>query len=84
MAVWLHTPIAERTAQIVSQAMVNAGISRQQLAEITPVPYSTLVRRLRGEQPFDLDEIFYIARALGVRPSSLLADELTDAKIPAA
>lgn len=78
----MATPhIAARTAELVSKAMVNAGMSRQQLSKETLIPYNTLKRRLRGDEPtFNLSELFYVARALNVPPSSLLPESIADSK----
>lgn len=69
--------IAERTAQIIAQAMVNAGTTRQALAEASGIPYTTLGRKLRGVTPFDLVEVCNVARALKVRPADLLPADIT-------
>lgn len=75
--------IAERTAQAVSQVMVNAGFSRLKLAEATGIPYTTLKRKLLGVTPFDVREVYLIARALSVPAADLLPDEFHAARISA-
>lgn len=76
-------PIAERTAQAVSQAVVAAGATISGLADEIGVPYSTLRRKLRGQSPLDVTDIFAIAQAIGVRPSTLLPAEFAPAAVSA-
>lgn len=66
--------IAERTAQAVTQAMVAENVGRKALSDMTDISYGTLGRKLSGRTPFDVVDLFLIARALGRNPSDFLPD----------
>lgn len=73
-----HEDIAERTAQAVSQAIITSRCSIKDVSEKSGIPYTTLTRRLQGFDPtFTATEIYRIAKALEVRPASLLPREFT-------
>lgn len=67
--------LAERTAQVVSQAILAAGESKKELSERTGIPYTTLHRKLIGGSDFTLPELYAIATVLGVAPRSLVPEE---------
>jgi predicted transcriptional regulator len=69
------TPTAEQVAAQVSKQIAESGVTVVWLCEKTGIPRSTLLRRLGGHSPFDLNELDRIAEALRVPPSALMAVE---------
>lgn len=41
------------------------NITKQQLSELTDIPYTTLLQKMRGETPFKLEECVKIKSAIG-------------------
>lgn len=64
--------LTEEVSQTVSQAMVEAGIGRMDLADRAGISYGTLGRKLAGRTPFDIVDLYLIAKALGRSPRDLL------------
>lgn len=64
--------MAEEVARYVSQAIVTKGLTKQHIAEVTGIPYSTLSRKLLGRTEFTFTELALVADALNVSPSSLI------------
>lgn len=58
------------TAKAVQEAIRDAGRSKQSLSDETGIPYSTLNRKLSAKAEFSFTELFILAQALGVHPSS--------------
>jgi predicted transcriptional regulator len=56
----------EAIASEVRSLMGRRRVSQTALARLLGISQSALSRRLVGEQPFDTDELFVIARHLGV------------------
>jgi len=52
------------TSDAIEAARVAAGLSKRKLAESAGMVPSTLIRKLRGDFPFDVDEVAAIAQAL--------------------
>lgn len=71
----MATDIAERSGNLVAERMAAAGITKQQLAEKSGIPYSTLGRRINGVQAFNLAELEAIARVLKISPTALLPED---------
>ena len=69
--------MAEEVARNVSQAIVTKGLTKQRVAEVTGIPYSTLSRKLLGRSEFTFTELAVVAEALNVSPSSLIPDAFT-------
>ncbi|MGC0144424.1 helix-turn-helix domain-containing protein [Pseudactinotalea sp. Z1732] len=69
--------MAGEVARNVSQAIVTQGQTKQRIAEVTGIPYSTLSRKLLGRSEFTFTEIALVADALGVSPASLIPDAFT-------
>ena len=65
------TPTAQ-TGRNVRAEMARAGVSQIDLAERVGLSQSGLSKRLRGDVPFDVNELDAIATALGVPVVSLL------------
>ena len=63
---------SERITTEIRVQMVRANIDRATLAVNADIPYDTLGRRLRGESPFDIDELAAVAKALGTTPAAIL------------
>lgn len=59
-----ETTTALRVAEAVSEQIKSSGVTLVWLCEHTGIPRSTLVRRLNGSTPFDLNELERIASAL--------------------
>ncbi|WP_372585141.1 helix-turn-helix domain-containing protein [Mycobacteroides abscessus] len=54
--------------------MARSRTTQQSLARKIATSQQSLSRRLSGNQPFDTDELGNIAKALGVKVDSLVAD----------
>jgi DNA-binding Xre family transcriptional regulator len=64
--------------ELINQAIADKGVSKNSLADQTNIPYKTLCRRLEGDGLLTLIELRKIAAALGVWPSDILPEELTE------
>lgn len=64
--------VSRQLGKVVSDAIKDAGMSRQDITEATGIPRSTLSRRLTGRGPFYLNELDDIGRAIDVDVSALL------------
>jgi transcriptional regulator with XRE-family HTH domain len=64
--------IAERVCEEMSWQSVKAS----GLARVSGIPVSTLRRRLRGETPFLINELEWVAGVLGVPILKLIPKEL--------
>jgi len=65
--------VGKRLAKVVSAAIKDAGVSRQDITEATGIPRSTLSRRLTGRgHSFFLYELVVIGRVIGVDPSAFI------------
>lgn len=65
--------VGKRLATVVSAAIKDAGMSRQDITEATGIPRSTLSRRLTGRgRPFFLYELVVIGRVIGVDVSAFI------------
>lgn len=73
------TPSAVIGANVRAE-MARRGISQTALASRLKVSQSAVSKRLRGETPFDVNELAKVARALGVSMDSLTAGA---AEVPA-
>lgn len=60
------------TAAKVAAAVEKAGITRRDLSNATGIAYTTLYRKLHGHVPFNVDDIDSVAKALRVKPASLV------------
>ncbi|NKV67941.1 helix-turn-helix domain-containing protein [Rhodococcus hoagii] len=67
-------PIDELTAEVVRAAMKRAGATIDSVSEATGIAPTTLKRRLKGTSSFRLDEIYRIAKALGVEYHQLIPE----------
>ena len=59
---------------VIEAARVAAGISKRQLAQRASMIPSTLTRKLRGDSPFDVDELVALAKALDLPLSDIFGD----------
>lgn len=66
------------TSELVTAAMQTAERSKRWTAEKAGIALTTFHRKLRGGADFTVPELSRIAKALGVRPSSLLPEEFRD------
>lgn len=55
---------ARRVAGQVEAAIEASDLSKTAVAEITGIPKTTFLRRLRGQDPFDLTQLELVADAL--------------------
>lgn len=72
----LGMDINKTTATLVAAAIATAGCTVSGVAAQTYIPRSTLQRKLAGEAELTVSDVHKIARALGVRTSTLLPDEV--------
>jgi transcriptional regulator with XRE-family HTH domain len=70
-----RTATATATANNVVAAIEASGLTRQQVADLSGIPKTTLLRKLHGHASFTLDEIDRLARALGTTSANLIAFE---------
>ncbi len=56
----------------VEALMRRHGVRRMELARVLDISPSALARRLRGEVPFDVDDLFAMAKRFGVDVTTLL------------
>jgi len=68
--------ITQAVAGLVSDAMDEAGVSQLRLADESGIPRPTLIRRLKGQSPFKVDELEAIASVLGCSVTSLIPKEV--------
>lgn len=66
------TATADRVATAVSAQIEDSGVTIVWLCERTGIPRSTMVRRLSGHTPFNLNELDRIAEALRISTGRLL------------
>ncbi|WP_074348525.1 helix-turn-helix domain-containing protein [Mycobacteroides abscessus] len=64
----------QQVASNVRAEMARSRTTQQSLARKIATSQQSLSRRLSGNQPFDTDELGSIAKALGVKVDSLVAD----------
>lgn len=67
-----RSPLRDLSARRVQEEMQRQSMNATELTEITGIPLSVLNARLTGAEPFDVDELNAIARALTVPVVSLL------------
>lgn len=67
-----RSPLRDLSARRVQEEMQRQSMGVTELTEITGIPLSVLNARLTGAEPFDVDELNAIARALTVPVVSLL------------
>lgn len=68
-----HQTKADAVAHNVSEQISESGITVVRLCEKTGIPRSTMIRRLSGHTPFNLNELDRIAAALKVDVDQLLS-----------
>lgn len=66
------TTTAERVSAQVAEQIRVAGVTVVWVCETTGIPRTTLLRRLSGHSPFNLNELDRIAEALRVSTDDLL------------
>lgn len=66
------------TARKIENHMAAKAIKRKELTAALGVTYQTFKRRMSGELPFTVDEIWTIARILRAKPSEILPDDITE------
>lgn len=79
-----QTP-TQRVAEQIRAILGRRQLSRRWLAREVDMPVTSMNRRLRGDQPFTVDELTAVARVLEVPTTSLFpADDFTSAAVGAA
>lgn len=68
----------QTTARKIENHMAAKAIKRKELIAALGVTYQTFERRMSGELPFTVDEIWIIARILRARPSEILPDDIAE------
>lgn len=63
----------EALAKAIIAAREKAGLNQSQLAQASGLSRSAIVRLEKGEASVSSDRLWDLARALGTRPSALLA-----------
>lgn len=72
----MNRSAGERTAGAVRAELARRQISGRELASSLGWSVGLTARRLRGECPFDIDELAAVARFLGVPVSALVPSEV--------
>lgn len=67
-----RSPLRDLSARRVQEEMQRQSMTTDELAQAATIPVSALTERLSGAEPFDVDELNAIARALTVPVVSLL------------
>lgn len=67
----------------IQQAVNESGISKTQLIHLTGLSRNYVYKRLRGEGPWNTNDIHRISSALGIDPGTLMAGAAADANKPA-
>lgn len=71
-----YKPQEQADGRLVKEALAAAGLSERQASDQTGIALTTLNRKLRGQAPFTAPELRKLGRLLGVKASTLLADEV--------
>jgi lambda repressor-like predicted transcriptional regulator len=66
----MSNSVVGETAEAVRAAIRDSGRSKQSISDETGIPYSTLNRKVQGKTEFSFSELFLIAQAVGVHPST--------------
>ena len=66
------SPEANAIARLIKAQMAIKGVTQTRLATILGISQSHLSRQLRGQAPFDLDQIFIACHHLGIDPQEVL------------
>lgn len=69
----LGHPATTGLAAVISELMVDRGLSARALSKLTHIPRTTLDRSLAGARALDTNELFAVAYALEVLPDDLIA-----------
>lgn len=67
----------------IQQAVNESGILKTQLIQLTGLSRNYVYKRLRGEGPWNTNDIHRISSALGIDPGALMAGAAADANKPA-
>lgn len=65
---------AQRVAQVIDERRVELGMTKAALIAESGMPANTFHTRMRGERPFDLNDIEQLATALGCEPELILRE----------
>lgn len=71
----MATKTPDTTVALIVDAMKRADRSKKWTAERAGIANATFLRKLRGDTEFTVSEVARVARALGVRPVTLLPAE---------
>lgn len=72
-----NTELESRIATVrkIENHMAAKAIKRKDVIEALGIRYQTFERRMKGEVPFTVEEIWTIARVLRARPTDILPDD---------
>lgn len=65
--------LSRAVAGEIRRLLEERGMSGNALAKATGIQQTTIARKLRGEHPFDVDDLASICQALDVSVSDLMA-----------
>lgn len=73
----INQTIAEDSARLVREAIVDSGRSKRSVSDESGIPYPTLNRKLKAQTEFTFVELYLLARTLGVPPWRFTPGEFT-------
>lgn len=65
---------AQRVADVIDAKRKEVGMSKASLISESGMPANTFHTRMRGDRPFDLNDIEMLAAALGCEPEMILRE----------
>jgi hypothetical protein len=65
---------AQRVALIIDERRKELGMTKAALIATSEIPANTFHTRMRGDRPFDLNDIEQLAAALGCEPELILRE----------
>ena len=68
--------INDTTASLVNAAMAESKTSQVEIHEKTGIARSSLQRKLSGLSKFTIDELYAIAKALGIKTRELIPEQI--------
>lgn len=65
---------AQRVVQVIDARRIELGMTKAALIASSGMPANTFHTRMRGDRPFDLNDIEQLAEALGCEPELILRE----------
>lgn len=72
----LVNPDTTTVAEMVRVEMARQDIGYKRLADMVQIPRTTLLRKIKGSSPFQVDELIRVARALGCSYREFLPEDV--------